>query len=36
MNNKLYNNILNSIKDEIKTVINEQFNIGNMDLTNNK
>lgn len=35
-NNKLIDNILYSINDEIKNVIKEQFNIGNMDLNNNK
>ena len=36
MNNKLYNRILHSINSEINFVINEQFNIGNMNLNNNK
>ena len=32
MNNRLYNSILYSIHKEIKTAIDEQFNIGNMNL----
>ena len=36
MNNKLYNDILCSINREIKNVINEQFNIGNMNLNSNE
>lgn len=32
MSNRLYSRILNSIDKEIKTVIDEQFNIGNMNL----
>ena len=35
-NNKLIDNILYSINDEIKNVIKEQFNIGGMNLNNNK
>ena len=35
MNNIKYGKILNSISNEIKNVIMEQFNIGNMDLNNN-
>ena len=34
MNKKLYNNILNSIGNEVEQVINEQFNIGKMNLGN--
>lgn len=33
MNNKLYSSILNSIDMEIKRAVNEQFKIGNMDLS---
>lgn len=32
MSNRLYSRILNSIDKEIKTIIDEQFNIGNMNL----
>ena len=32
MDKKLYSSILNSIDREIKYVINEQFNIGKMNL----
>ena len=34
MNNIIYNEILESIGKEIKTVIKEQFNIGKMNLHN--
>lgn len=32
----LYNKLVNSIEKEIKSVIIEQFNIGNMNFDNNK
>ena len=35
MNNILYRRILNSIGNELKTTINEQFNVGNMNLNDN-
>lgn len=35
MNNRLYNKILNSINYEIKNTLLEQFNIGNMNLSDN-
>ena len=33
MNKKLYNKILNSIDNEIKTSLKEQFNINDIDFT---
>ena len=33
--NKLYNKLINSIENEVKLIINEQFNIDNMNLDNN-
>ena len=33
MNNILYSRILNSINKEIKTIIDEQFNIGDLDFS---
>ena len=36
MNNKLYSNILNSISQEVKTIISEQFNMNDLDFSDNE
>ena len=36
MNNKLYSNILNSISKEVKTIISEQFNMNDLDFSDNE
>ena len=33
MNNRLYNRILNSIDNEVKTAIKEQFSINDIDFS---